>query len=162
MPPYFIYPDIVALQEGRATEHNLRRIAANIGDPAVVRRLLRLDPEEFADFYQDLGQTRPSTLSTIDTFLSTYSRGTQPTPPAVAEIMDEGNEAVEPAKNVPETETLEQLIKSRRYEAALERIKEQNLNNPEKSIYFADQMRFLEKLVELDRQGKILPRKTES
>ncbi|MDE6330494.1 MAG: hypothetical protein K2L83_07275 [Muribaculaceae bacterium] len=39
------------------------------------------------------------------------------------------------------------LIKNGNYTKALEIIEELNLKNPEKSIYFADQMRFLRKLI---------------
>ncbi len=39
------------------------------------------------------------------------------------------------------------LVKERQYEEALQIITEINLNNPEKSIYFADQIRFLKKLI---------------
>lgn len=46
------------------------------------------------------------------------------------------------------TETLAQIyIKQGRYEKALEIIKRLNLNYPKKSIYFADQIRFLDKLI---------------
>lgn len=47
------------------------------------------------------------------------------------------------------TETLAQIyIKQGRYSRALEIITQLNLNYPKKSIYFADQIRFLEKLIE--------------
>ena len=46
------------------------------------------------------------------------------------------------------TETLAQIyIKQRRYDKALEIIRKINLKYPEKSAYFADQIRFLEKLI---------------
>ena len=46
------------------------------------------------------------------------------------------------------TETLARIyVKQGRYEKALEIIKRLNLNNPKKNAYFADQMRFLEKLI---------------
>ena len=46
------------------------------------------------------------------------------------------------------TETLARIyIKQGRYERALEIITKLNLNNPKKSIYFADQIRFLHKLI---------------
>jgi hypothetical protein len=46
------------------------------------------------------------------------------------------------------TETLARIfIKQKRYEKALEIIKNLSLNYPEKNIYFADQIRFLEKLI---------------
>ena len=46
------------------------------------------------------------------------------------------------------TETLAHIyIKQKRYEKALQIIKNLNLKYPEKNIYFADQIRFLEKLI---------------
>ncbi|NDV45771.1 hypothetical protein D0T49_01730 [Paludibacter sp. 221] len=39
------------------------------------------------------------------------------------------------------------LIQEKKYVEALEILKELNLNNPKKSIYFADQIRFLEKII---------------
>jgi len=46
------------------------------------------------------------------------------------------------------TETLANVyIKQKRYEKALEIIKALNLKYPEKNVYFADQIRFLEKLI---------------
>ena len=46
------------------------------------------------------------------------------------------------------TETLAKIyIKQHRYEKALEIIKKLSLNYPKKNAYFADQIRFLEKLI---------------
>ena len=66
----------------------------------------------------------------------------------------------ENTKNIPETpltestdeafltESLAKIyIKQRRYSKALEIIKKLSLKYPEKNIYFADQIRFLEKLI---------------
>ena len=39
-------------------------------------------------------------------------------------------------------------IKAKKYKEALEILKELNFNNPKKSIYFADQIRFLEKIIQ--------------
>lgn len=64
------------------------------------------------------------------------------------------NDAVEaPDKTTPSdgtyfTETLAQIyVRQRRYEKALEIIRKLSLKYPEKNIYFADQIRFLEKLI---------------
>lgn len=57
----------------------------------------------------------------------------------------------EPAKLVVKAGESEQkaseLIKNRDYQGALEIIQRLSLNNPEKSVYFADQIRFLKKLL---------------
>jgi hypothetical protein len=64
---------------------------------------------------------------------------------------------VEPAIEAPQnhsalSESLAKIyIKQRRYERAYEIISELSLKNPEKSIYFADQMRFLKKLIVIER-----------
>ncbi len=68
----------------------------------------------------------------------------------------QANTLEEPAETASEssnddtffTESLAKIyIKQRRYEKALEIIKKLSLKYPEKNIYFADQIRFLEKLI---------------
>ena len=85
----------------------------------------------------------------IDHFLTTY--GTAEPAPSV-EISE--NEVQGPPKTADEgengcfTETLAKIyVKQHRYEKALEIFKRISLNNPKKSAYFADQIRFLEKLI---------------
>lgn len=57
-----------------------------------------------------------------------------------------------PAVQLTETEEMEQqvsrLIQDANYRGAIEILKQLNLINPKKSIYFADQIRFLEKIIE--------------
>ena len=54
------------------------------------------------------------------------------------------------------TETLARIyIRQRKYERALYIIQQLNLNNPKKSGYFADQIRFLEKLILNEKAGKL-------
>ena len=45
---------------------------------------------------------------------------------------------------------LKKLISGKRYREALQLIERQNLNNPQKSIYFAHQMRFIKKLIAIE------------
>ncbi|NLA62102.1 MAG: tetratricopeptide repeat protein, partial [Bacteroidales bacterium] len=53
------------------------------------------------------------------------------------------------------TETLAQVyIKQKKYEQALTIIKRLSLNFPKKSIYFADQIRFLEYLIYNEKNKK--------
>jgi hypothetical protein len=56
-------------------------------------------------------------------------------------------EIIEPPKVVASEDRAKILIKERKYEEALVILNELNLNNPKKSIYFADQIRFLEKVI---------------
>ena len=60
----------------------------------------------------------------------------------------EEEEYCKPIEETFNTESLAHIyIKQRKYERALEIIKGISLKNPEKNIYFADQIRFLEKLI---------------
>lgn len=59
---------------------------------------------------------------------------------------DERKEETGEEPNLSEA-LLKVMIKNRNYSKALEIITELSLNNPKKSIYFADQMRFLQKLI---------------
>ncbi len=57
---------------------------------------------------------------------------------------------VTPARSSSLSESLaKSYIRQGRYRRAYEIISELNLNNPEKSVYFADQLRFLQKLMAL-------------
>lgn len=65
-------------------------------------------------------------------------------PPPLADTKEEGKEGDEGVF----TETLARIyIKQGQYSKALEIIKRLNLNYPKKNVYFADQIRFLEKLI---------------
>lgn len=58
-------------------------------------------------------------------------------------------EVPEPANSEQENEELvKELIKNKKYAEAIESLKRLNLNNPKKSVYFADQIRFLEKVIQ--------------
>ncbi|MDE6295704.1 MAG: hypothetical protein K2M03_06535 [Muribaculaceae bacterium] len=62
---------------------------------------------------------------------------------------------VEPVAPSPLTESFARiLIKNGNYKKALEIISELNLKNSEKSIYFADQIRFLKKLIAIESAGR--------
>lgn len=59
---------------------------------------------------------------------------------------DETITAIKQEENYVEKVKL--LMREKKYVEALEILKELNLNNPKKSVYFADQIRFLEKIIE--------------
>lgn len=82
------------------------------------------------------------TLGVIDSFL-------EKTPPPRIRPRKEAKEEEKPSL----TESFAKImIKNGNYRRALEIITEISLNNPEKSIYFADQIRFLRKLVLIESQ----------
>ena len=77
----------------------------------------------------------------IDAFLSNFS----PSPLSYTPAADEVTSA--PDCTPPTEESARILIKNRKYSDALAIIEHLYLINPEKSIYFADQIRFLKKLI---------------
>ena len=103
------------------------------------------------------------TLSLIDSFLSEMSDEQSSDselnlPPSTEDYFLTGDDSISTDEQVEQeaeelddsyfTETLAKIyIKQRRYGKALEIIRKLNLKYPKKSIYFADQIRFLEKLV---------------
>ena len=110
-----------------------------------------LETEEKEDMKSEETESSP-TLDLIDTFISNNEQGRielKENIEYVPEIADEGDKNGE---NEDEegyfTETLARIyIKQGRYSQALEIIKRLNLAYPKKNAYFADQIRFLEKLI---------------
>ena len=76
-------------------------------------------------------------------------------PDFVPDMPENGNEGEKDAEDGYFTETLAQIyIKQGRYSKALEIINRLNLNYPKKNAYFADQIRFLEKLIINNKTNK--------
>ena len=100
---------------------------------------------------------RSKTEQLLDTFLlSDNSKLTfQPAQEEVADNTDadDAEDDTEPLDDAYFTETLARIyLKQRRYDKALEIIRSLYLNFPNKSIYFADQIRYLEKLVRINQK----------
>ncbi len=96
----------------------------------------------------------------IDAFIQTHAPRTAApvAPPSRPAPTPEPKKAAEP-RNQPNSSLLSEslakiFIKQGRYERAYEIISNLSLNYPEKSIYFADQLRFLEKLIINQRFSK--------
>lgn len=93
------------------------------------------DPDDFSE-QSDHADSHDDTDDAISNFL-------QAVPPP------------KPAECAPLTESFARiLIKNHNYAKALDIITELNLKNPEKSIYFADQIRFLKKLIKIQEKNK--------
>ena len=160
--PYYIVPDVELYKtldpESEEARILSRKIAANVGDLASLRLILGIDPPEFARFYPDMNTPDPDTFDTIDAFLEKFGSG-DPLPLSLSEISMEDYTEETPENDSrdladEEVEEIEAdfaiLIKKHRYKEALMLIERQNLKNPEKSIYFAHQMRFLKKLIAIE------------
>ena len=113
-----------------------------------------------------MGQTRDERMmSLLDTFLEGQGENADvskelgpsfaplPDDTPVTDVADEDQEDAEPLEDTYFTETLARIyLKQRRYDKALEIIRSLYLNFPNKSIYFADQIRYLEKLVLINQK----------
>ena len=138
--PYFLPQMIEAYRKADPESpeaHKLAlKISVNIGDKETLRRILGHKEQE-----KPAKKETSSTLETIDNFLSKFAPANM-----TAQYMPE-----KPAESTP-AEKLKQLIKNQKYTEALEIIEQQNLNNPQKNIYFADQIRFLRKLIDIENK----------
>ena len=89
----------------------------------------------------------------IDSFLENSEEQ-----PLISSVVEEEEDSLEQTREEPEeesyfTETLAKIyVKQQRYSKALEIITRLNLKYPEKNAYFADQIRFLEKLIINNKQ----------
>jgi hypothetical protein len=99
---------------------------------------------------------RSKTEQLLDTFLSTEHIKPSFSPDEVSGEADETSEAEDDIKQLDDsyfTETLARIyLKQHKYDKALEIIRSLYLNFPNKSIYFADQIRYLEKLVRINQK----------
>ncbi len=93
------------------------------------------------------------TARRIDSFMEAHPAIPETTP-SDGDIHEQRTPAPRPAPDSLLSESLAQIyIKQRRYAKAFEIITQLNLNYPEKSCYFADQLRFLKKLI-INQQQK--------
>ena len=135
-------PDDKKEEEGK--EHKKKR-RPTPADAAIDYVAYLLDTEGDADDTQQKPTMKGQDL--IDNFINNENGKIElkDEPEYVPEIED--NDKKEGDENYF-TETLAQIyIKQGRYSKALEIIKRLNLNYPKKNAYFADQIRFLEKLI---------------
>ena len=162
--PYYIVPQV---EEYRKLEPNSeeakklsRIIAANVGDYASLRLILGIDPPEFARFYPDMETSTPTTMDTIDSFLDKFG-GNLPDDPLATGlegyVLEEESDEEKPIfeNGESEEEDLGKLIRYKKYDAELQFIERQNLNNPQKSIYFAHQIRVIKKLMAIEKYRKL-------
>ena len=137
--PYFLPPLIKAYYEALPGSHEHKllalKIRANIGDYDILEKIL-------GNNIQKMKKENPasSSFDTIDSFLNKFS------PPKLA-----GAYLPEVSPQEELNQKLHKLIINQQYKEAIEIIERRNLNNPKKNIYFADQIRFLKKLMTISK-----------
>jgi hypothetical protein len=146
---YYIYPE-----EKISTEQYRRENTGKSGDyfemiEAVTRE--GEDPRQSLKILADrLRSARTMVVNPVEQLAKKTMVAANP-----SEIQSGNDAPKEDVKPVPPavinadaSETLaKQLIRERKYKEAIEILRTLNLNNPKKSVYFADQIRFLEKVI---------------
>ena len=168
---YFIYPALKELEAGATPErrHRLRAmIASNIYSPDLLKK--PMEGLDIKDILSGKRQAKPGTTDNdliIDSFIEKFGRPGQKEPdtpllpPAEESPQSDYFSAIssqqekkteEPENESKWLENVKKLVKNADYEGAIAFIKENYLNNPEKSIYFADQIRFIKKMMLNERK----------
>ncbi len=99
---------------------------------------VQLEHQQLIDSFIENDKVRPRRIMTLETSSDDYSDEEESTSTDFNQMQDESFF----------TETLAQIyIKQKRYERALQIIEKLSLKYPEKNVYFADQIRFLRKLI---------------
>lgn len=109
-------------------ENNRKSLFSLAEKLKAARETLKTEPK--SDAYPE-----PSTLPTATTEVA-------PDDEVVKTVIPEDTNYEEMEKRA------KRLIKEKKYVEAIEILEELNLNNPKKSIYFADQIRFLKKIIQ--------------
>ena len=170
--PYFVYGLIEELKDctnPQAAAKIKERIAANVGDPDALIALIGKWGIDFRSFYDSVSSRKPSTSDTIESFLQKFGPSTPMSYNSALSLQDSvpeedpvTTETVMP-DNIAQTkipddqteenplDTVKKLIKKREYARALEIMEDIYLNNPKKSIYFADQIRYIKKMMLIDK-----------
>lgn len=99
---------------------------------------VQLQHHQLIDSFIENAAERPRRIQPTDPPADTPAKPEENTPDSISELQDDSFF----------TETLARIyIKQKRYERALQIIEKLRLKYPEKNVYFADQIRFLEKLI---------------
>lgn len=141
--PYFVYPLLSRLRDCGDPEEAERlrvRIAVNVGDPEALAAITGA-PDLRA--FNSANVRREKEADPLDAFISRFGAGKAP------DLLEEMMEPV-PIDEDPASAALEEakiLVKKGDYDRALAIMEHFYLNNPKKSLNFADQIRFVRKLM---------------
>lgn len=141
------YSQVLAKEE-EASAPSLSDAAPGSADDLINRFIINAKER---DQQSGRGQSQPEANAAVDEVVSAEPAQApgSPRPDAPAAVEDQA--AAGPTAPMPDASLSESLarifIKQRQYQRAYEIIEQLNLNFPEKSVYFADQLRFLRKLM---------------
>ena len=136
-------PHMAQVQSDAVEEIPVAPPAIDFAAQLAAREELPMEQDDTADLLNSFLNTAPSPRAAV-----TPTPAPQPEP-------EPKKEAPAPQKALGEEALVKIMVKNGNYRKALEIITDLNLKNPKKSVYFADQMRFLQKLILMqERSGQ--------
>ena len=144
---YFVYPE-----KKKENEQKYVRQEKNSGGYFGMLNAVEQDGKDINQSLKTLAERLKRARS--ENFSETNAKPKESTVPRIN--IAENQELEKQTKNLLDNaltkdnymEKIKLLISGKKYSEALAILKELNLNNPKKSIYFADQIRFLEKIID--------------
>jgi len=142
---YYLYPEKLLSEEPYVRERNLK----SSGDYFDMIDVVESEGGDTNQSLKNLAERLKLAREIVSSPETKVRKPEKVTEKPVISFSKENYLEIEPKPNdsIASEKNAKKLISERKYKEAIEILKALNLNNPKKSVYFADQIRFLEKVI---------------